>query len=141
MYWTETIQVVIQCLTKILTGPVTDYTSSMVPWMRHRQPRYKGGARMEFERPSASYIVDVRLSYRIHMSDSKTMIFTYGLDSPTSCNTWQSSGCNSGQASAFFSQQAQASYQHSTMDPRRSKAVDRFKYWRVHAVEWNGFQL
>lgn len=41
-------------------GPVTDYTSSMVQSMRHRQPKYKGGARMEMERPSASYIVDVR---------------------------------------------------------------------------------
>lgn len=40
-------------------GPVTDYGSSMVQWMRHRQPRYKGGVRMEMERPSASYIVDV----------------------------------------------------------------------------------
>ena len=40
-------------------GPVTDYTSSMVQWMRHRQPRYKGGARLEMERPSPSYIVDV----------------------------------------------------------------------------------
>lgn len=41
------------------TGPVTDYTSSMVQWMRRRQPRYKGGGRMEMERPSPSYIVDV----------------------------------------------------------------------------------
>ena len=41
------------------TGPVTDYTSSMVHWMRHRQPRYKGGGRMEMERPSLSYTVDV----------------------------------------------------------------------------------
>ena len=40
-------------------GPVTDYTSSMVQWMRRRQPRYKGGGRMEMERPSPSYIVDV----------------------------------------------------------------------------------
>ena len=43
-------------------GPVTDYTSSMVVWMRHRQPRYKGGGRMEMERPSPSYTVDVRSS-------------------------------------------------------------------------------
>lgn len=40
-------------------GPVTDYTSSMVQWMRHRQPRYKGGGRIEMERPSPSYAVDV----------------------------------------------------------------------------------
>lgn len=42
------------------TGPVTDYGSSMVQWMRHRQPRYKGGVKMEIERPSSSYVVDVR---------------------------------------------------------------------------------
>ena len=45
--------------TDFKVGPVTDYTSSMVQWMRHRQPRYKGGGRMEMERPSPSYIVDV----------------------------------------------------------------------------------
>lgn len=48
-----------QILAKPFPGPVTDYTSSMVQWMRHRQPRYKGGARIDIERPSASYIVDV----------------------------------------------------------------------------------
>ncbi|PGH13423.1 polyadenylation factor subunit 2 [Helicocarpus griseus UAMH5409] len=39
--------------------PVTDYGSSMVQWMRVRQPRYKGSHRMEKERPSASYTVDM----------------------------------------------------------------------------------
>ena len=41
-------------------GNVTDYGSTMVQWMRHRRPRYKGGHSLETERPSASYIVDVR---------------------------------------------------------------------------------
>ena len=50
--------------TDLETGPVTDYTSSMVQWMRRRQPRYKGGGRMEMERPSPSYIVDVCDSMR-----------------------------------------------------------------------------
>ena len=49
----------------VTPGPVTDYTSSMVQWMRHRQPRYKGGPRLEMERPSPSYIVDVRGSSRL----------------------------------------------------------------------------
>ncbi|KAF4240193.1 hypothetical protein CNMCM6457_007969 [Aspergillus fumigatiaffinis] len=31
---------------------VTDYGSSLVQWVRTRQPRYKGGHRMETERPS-----------------------------------------------------------------------------------------
>ncbi|KAH8695998.1 WD repeat protein [Talaromyces proteolyticus] len=39
--------------------PVTDYGSSMVQWMRTRRPRYKGAHRMEVERPSASYTVDM----------------------------------------------------------------------------------
>ncbi|KAJ6083656.1 hypothetical protein N7467_007791 [Penicillium canescens] len=38
---------------------VTDYGSSMVQWMRTRQPRYKGSHRLETERPSASFAVDV----------------------------------------------------------------------------------
>ncbi|KAL8721535.1 MAG: hypothetical protein Q9225_001789 [Loekoesia sp. 1 TL-2023] len=38
---------------------VTDYGSSMVQWMRSRQPRYKAASKVEFERPSASYIVDM----------------------------------------------------------------------------------
>jgi len=46
-------------ISNLSKGPVTDYASSMVQWMRHRQPRYKGGVRMEMERPSPSYIVDV----------------------------------------------------------------------------------
>lgn len=40
-------------------GPVTDYSSSLVQWMRVRHPKYKGGHRLEWERPSASYAIDV----------------------------------------------------------------------------------
>ncbi|KAL8946985.1 MAG: hypothetical protein Q9222_006685 [Ikaeria aurantiellina] len=38
---------------------VTDCSSSMVLWMRNRQPRYKGSPRVEQERPSPSYIADM----------------------------------------------------------------------------------
>ncbi|KAJ5888732.1 hypothetical protein N7495_008773 [Penicillium taxi] len=38
---------------------VTDYGSSMVQWMRNRRPQYRGGNRMEVERPSPSFAVDV----------------------------------------------------------------------------------
>ncbi|KAJ5103002.1 Polyadenylation factor subunit 2 [Penicillium argentinense] len=38
---------------------VTDYGSSMVQWMRTRRPRWKGEHRMEVERPSASFTVDM----------------------------------------------------------------------------------
>jgi polyadenylation factor subunit 2 len=41
------------------TGPVTDYGSTTVQWMRQRRPRYKHAPAMEVERPSASYIVDM----------------------------------------------------------------------------------
>jgi hypothetical protein len=46
----------------VLTGLVTDYGSSMVQWMRTRRPRYRGEHRMEMERPSASFTVDVSVS-------------------------------------------------------------------------------
>ncbi|KAK4138331.1 WD40 repeat-like protein [Trichocladium antarcticum] len=39
--------------------PVTDYGATIVHWMRHRQPRYKGAFIGETERPSPSYIVDM----------------------------------------------------------------------------------
>ncbi|KAJ8068086.1 hypothetical protein OCU04_003660 [Sclerotinia nivalis] len=39
--------------------PVTDYSSTMVHWMRNRQPRYKGGYQGEMERPSPSYMIDM----------------------------------------------------------------------------------
>jgi hypothetical protein len=42
-----------------LPGPVTDYGSTMVHWMRNRQPRFKGGYQGEMERPSPSYVIDV----------------------------------------------------------------------------------
>lgn len=48
------------------TGPITDYGSTMVHWMRNRQPRYKGGYQGEFERPSPSYIVDVSVLCILH---------------------------------------------------------------------------
>ncbi|KAJ5151113.1 Polyadenylation factor subunit 2 [Penicillium canariense] len=41
------------------TGLVTDYGSSMVQWMRTRRPRYRSEHRMEMERPSASFTVDM----------------------------------------------------------------------------------
>lgn len=50
----------VSVLTTLAIGLVTDYGSSMVQWMRTRQPRYKGGHRLETERPSPSFAVDVR---------------------------------------------------------------------------------
>lgn len=39
--------------------PITDYGSSMVQWMSHRKPAYKGGYHYELERPSQSYVIDM----------------------------------------------------------------------------------
>ncbi|KAI6246761.1 Polyadenylation factor subunit 2 [Erysiphe necator] len=39
--------------------PITDYTSTMVCWLRNRQPGYKGGYQGELERPSFSFIIDM----------------------------------------------------------------------------------
>ncbi|KAI9055704.1 hypothetical protein LZ554_000647 [Drepanopeziza brunnea f. sp. 'monogermtubi'] len=39
--------------------PITDYGSTMVHWMRNRQPRFKSGYQGEMERPSPSYIIDM----------------------------------------------------------------------------------
>jgi len=55
------------CLIRVETdrtfekGPVTDYGSTMVRWMRNRGPKGILNPRLEQERPSASYIVDVSL--------------------------------------------------------------------------------
>jgi hypothetical protein len=45
----------------LIAGPQTDYGSTMVQWMRHRRPKHRGGVFMEAERPSSSYVVDVRV--------------------------------------------------------------------------------
>ncbi|KIV90076.1 hypothetical protein PV10_07418 [Exophiala mesophila] len=39
--------------------PITDYGTSMVQWMSHRKPSYKGSWHYEQERPSLSYVVDI----------------------------------------------------------------------------------
>lgn len=51
-------------LTNGYVGLVTDYGSSMTQWMSTRQPKYKGSHRLDMERPSASYVVDVRFQKR-----------------------------------------------------------------------------
>lgn len=43
------------------TGPVTDYGATTTHWMRHRQPKYKGSYRGDLERPSPSYLINVRV--------------------------------------------------------------------------------
>jgi polyadenylation factor subunit 2 len=45
------------------SGATTDYGSTIVQWLRHRRPRDKRSVLFEAERPSPSYIVDVRAPY------------------------------------------------------------------------------
>jgi len=44
---------------KRASGPVTDYGSTLVHWMRNRLPKWQGSYNGEVERPSPSYIIDV----------------------------------------------------------------------------------
>jgi len=45
-----------------ISGAITDYGSTLVHFMRNRQPRYKNSYLGEAERPSPSYIIDVRIT-------------------------------------------------------------------------------
>ena len=75
-------------LTNNFVGLVTDYASSMVQWMSTRQPRYKGSHKLDLERPSASYVVDVRRSIHIQVyegTDGDTLDATSSGKSRPSC--------------------------------------------------------
>ena len=128
--------------TDFRAGPVTDYTSSMVKWMRHRQPRYKGGGRMEMERPSPSYTVDVCSSGGPRLRPSRMASnCSYRIDAPTFCKASKRRRLCTCETPTLFLEQSQASNQCREMDPRRTSAVDRLEYWRVYAMEWYGLQL
>ena len=58
--------------TLTILGNVTDYGSTMVQWMRNRRPQHRGGPTIEAERPSASYIVDVRTEINTTLACSMT---------------------------------------------------------------------
>jgi hypothetical protein len=50
MFWRSLTQI---------SGPVTDYSATILHWQHNRVPNYLGGYIGEAERPSPSYIVDV----------------------------------------------------------------------------------
>lgn len=52
-----------------LSGPVTDYSATLLHWLHNRVPNYKGGYIGEAERPSPSYIVDVGSSILWRLED------------------------------------------------------------------------
>lgn len=102
-------------------GPVTDYGATIVHWMRHRQPRYKGAFVGETERPSPSYIVDVSCSGS-HLESWLTKT----LDALPPCQVNNPGRLSAYTSLAFVPQQDQASYQCSAVDARRPEAVDCF---------------
>lgn len=70
-HWTWTIAKIAANLS-FYPGPVTDYGSTTVQWMRNRRPRYQQSSFMEAERPSPSYIVDVG-TFHAHFSHMLTI--------------------------------------------------------------------
>lgn len=114
------------------SGPVTDYGASVVHYMRHRQPRYRGSYAGEVERPSPSYIVDVRTNTS---HEPAALILKLGTDATTIRPSHQSSRLRTIKASSLFPQQNQAPHQCGTMDARRTKVVNGQQQWRVYALE------
>ena len=109
--------------TEFRPGAITDYGPSMVQWMRNRQPRYKGGAYLEMERPSPSYVIDV--CCRSHSCCSKDMADKLQFsDAPTGCRSPARGRHNTLKTSALFPEQNQTPGECGQMDARRAAAVD-----------------
>ena len=124
-----------------LKGAITDYGPSMVQWMRNRQPRYKGGARIEMERPSPSYIIDVCCIKRFLLASLSGSNQQRSTGAPPSCQSPTCRRRNTFETPTFITQQDKTSSERCQMDPRRSAVVDWVKQRRVHTVEWDRFQL
>jgi hypothetical protein len=131
-------------------GPVTDYGSSMVQWMCVRQPRYKGSHKLEWERPSASYIVDVRCLHTDSMYPSAPkkkffllikLTFRASADAPSSRqNRVARRHCSRPPFTSVYWKVKEA-YYCGEMDARRATFVDWGSYRGIHAVEWHCIQL
>ena len=87
----------------------------MVQWMRHRRPQYIGGAKIEVERPSASYIVDVCPTIDVNLDTTADLSLEPGPAS--ACKAQERCGCCSCETLTLLPEQAQAPNQHRTMDP------------------------
>lgn len=64
-------------------GPVTDYSSTVINWMRNRKPAYQGSYRGEAEQPSPSYIVDVSAQV-----PHRALLLTCPPDAASPCSTF-----------------------------------------------------
>lgn len=104
-------------------GPVTDYGATIVHWMRHRQPRYKGSFVGETERPSNSYIVDVGLLLR----SVANCWLTPHPDAAAPRQGDKPGGFGAYAPSAFLPQQDQAPHQRGAVDARGQEVVDRLQ--------------
>lgn len=120
-----------------MIGPVTDYGSTMVHWMRNRKPRFQGGFHGEVERPSPSYIVDVScqlncsLALLVHYPSANI----HWKDAATVSKAALSSGFHSRKAPALLTEQNQTSRQRGPVDPGGEKVAHRFQQRRVYLVE------
>lgn len=94
-------------------GPVTDYGSSMVQWIRNRRPLHNGGIMLEAERPSWSYIVNVcsflqkntLVSSQLALfSDADCLIQVYVIDATTCCKTTESCRYNPSKTFTFITE-------------------------------------
>ena len=127
------------CLTKPILGPVTDYGSTMVHWMRNRQPRYKGGYQGEMERPSASYIIDVRPMPP--PADLFNVPHLTAIDATTTGKTSPSRRLSTCPTLTLLLKQDQTSSQCCEMDTRRPPITHSFQQWRIHPLEWHWVQF
>lgn len=104
-----------------VAGPVTDYGATTTHWMRHRQPKYKGGYRGDLERPSPSYLINV--------SSHESLVMRWHsfvtADASSGCKDDQRGGFGSRPLGPPITQQSQASSQCRAMDARGPTSVDR----------------
>jgi len=61
-----------------MVGPATDYSSAMAQWVINRRSQRSIPLGFEFERPSPSYVIDVRVSI---LSGSPSKVTRQGRDS------------------------------------------------------------
>lgn len=109
--------------------------------MRTRQPRYKRGNRIELERPSPSYVVDVSALFLRGIHNGTLLIFLIELDAPSlGTNPFPRRYPPSAPFTPVDRKVKKANYS-CEMDARRKTFIDWRTHWRIYVVEWNGFQL
>ncbi|MCJ1319966.1 pre-mRNA cleavage and polyadenylation factor (CPF) complex subunit [Xylographa vitiligo] len=122
--------------------PVTDYGSTMVQWMRHRRPRYKGGFILEAERPSASYVVDMlppaaRLDKAVDTIPAKHIHQSWNKNRhPINIVRWTPEGrrCLTGSSSGEFTLWNGMAFNFETIMQAHDSAIRAAAY--SHSEDW-----